>query len=155
MSGASVPRFFARADAGFVLSPTQHPGLARVCKRPVDVRVDPVLAPLQLQTPEGPLSLLPGDVVLDDGAGHRWGMSRAQLLRRYEPLDAIGERWRSLPLPAQALQLDQAFEVQLLNQPAVLQGCPGDWLLDYGDGSLGVVAEDVFAHSYERLGAAA
>ncbi|MDN3544890.1 PGDYG domain-containing protein [Kinneretia asaccharophila] len=153
MSGPPVPlRFRARAEAGFVLSPAQYPALRRVRKRPVEVMVEPVLRPLQLQTPEGPLQLLPGDVILDDGDGRRWGMSRAQLMRRYDCLDPSGQRWRSRPLQAQALQPAQAFEVQLfLHQSALLQGQPDDWLLDYGDGSLGVVAGDVFALSYEIL----
>jgi hypothetical protein len=33
----------------------------------------------------------------------------------------------------------------------VLAGTPGDWLVDYGDGSLGVIAPEIFATTY-RVG---
>ena len=35
--------------------------------------------------------------------------------------------------------------------PATLRGHAGDWLVDYGDGSLGIVARDIFATTYEIL----
>jgi hypothetical protein len=30
-----------------------------------------------------------------------------------------------------------------------LHGKPGDWLVDYGDGSLGIVSPDIFATTYQ------
>lgn len=29
-----------------------------------------------------------------------------------------------------------------------LHGAPGDWLIDYGDGTLGVVSAEIFAATY-------
>jgi hypothetical protein len=30
-----------------------------------------------------------------------------------------------------------------------LSGIPGEWLVDYGDGSLGIVSEAIFATTYQ------
>jgi hypothetical protein len=32
-----------------------------------------------------------------------------------------------------------------------LHGQPGEWLVDYGDGSLGIVSEAIFATTYEII----
>jgi len=48
--------------------------------------------------------------------------------------------------------MQQPFEVQLADGVSSLTGHAGDWLVDYGDGSLGIVAQDIFATTYEILG---
>jgi PGDYG protein len=60
-------------------------------------------------------------------------------------------RYMSLPYHILALQLQQPFDVLLTDEVSKLSGHPGDWLVDYGDGSLGVVAHDIFATTYEIL----
>jgi len=42
-----------------------------------------------------------------------------------------------------------AFEVLLADGVSRLTGQPGDWLVDYGDGSLGIVSQAIFAATYE------
>jgi len=55
----------------------------------------------------------------------------------------------SLPNHILALQLHEPFDVRLADGVSVLSGHAGDWLVDYGDGSLGIVAQDIFATTYE------
>jgi hypothetical protein len=45
-----------------------------------------------------------------------------------------------------------AFEVLLADGMSRLRGQPGDWLVDYGDGSLGIVSRAIFATTYEIVG---
>jgi hypothetical protein len=45
-----------------------------------------------------------------------------------------------------------AFEVALADGVSRLRGQPGDWLVDYGDGSLGIVSPAIFAATYEIVG---
>ena len=47
--------------------------------------------------------------------------------------------------------MQEPFEVILADEVSKLSGHPGDWLVDYGDGSLGIVADDIFATTYEIL----
>lgn len=55
----------------------------------------------------------------------------------------------ALPNSVLALQMDEAFEVVLSDQETKLDGAPGDWLIDYGDGSLGVVGGEIFTQTYD------
>jgi hypothetical protein len=47
--------------------------------------------------------------------------------------------------------MDGPFIVVLADHVSRLSGKAGDYLVDYGDGSLGVVAPRVFATTYEIL----
>jgi hypothetical protein len=47
--------------------------------------------------------------------------------------------------------MTQAFEVLLADGVSRLNGRAGEWLVDYGDGSLGIVSEDIFATTYEII----
>jgi hypothetical protein len=46
----------------------------------------------------------------------------------------------------------EPFEVLLADGQSRLTGRPSDWLVDYGDGSLGIVSQAIFATTYEILG---
>ena len=48
--------------------------------------------------------------------------------------------------------MSEQFEVLLADGVSRLKGQPGDWLVDYGDGSLGIVAKAIFAGTYEVMG---
>jgi len=43
----------------------------------------------------------------------------------------------------------EAFEVLLADGVSRLSGRAGEWLVDYGDGSLGIVSQSIFATTYE------
>jgi hypothetical protein len=44
------------------------------------------------------------------------------------------------------------FEVLLADGLSKLTGKASDWLVDYGDGSLGVVSQTIFPTTYEIIG---
>ena len=108
-----------------------------------------------VRTPEGMVYAHPGDAILTGNGGQLWRVSRAKFANKYRPLapTVAGEsgRYMSLPNVILALQMDELFEVALQDGVSRLLGRPGDWLVDYGDGSLGVVAEGIFAITYEVL----
>jgi hypothetical protein len=47
--------------------------------------------------------------------------------------------------------MDTPFKVVLADGVSHLTGRAGDWLVDYGDGSLGIVTQAIFATTYEIL----
>ncbi len=55
----------------------------------------------------------------------------------------------SRPSRILALPMDRTFEVVLADGKSRLTGHAGDWLVDYGDGSLGIVSRPIFATTYE------
>jgi len=54
-------------------------------------------------------------------------------------------RYAALPIRVAAVRMHESFAVILADGVSVLAGTPGDWLVDYGDGRLGVIAPEIFA----------
>ena len=109
-----------------------------------------------MRTPEGFVHAHPGDAILTGNGGQHWRVSQAKFAKKYRPLPptSSGEsgRYMSLPNRIMAVQMHEPFDVSLADGVSELRGHPGDWLVDYGDGSLGIVAEGIFATTYEILG---
>jgi hypothetical protein len=124
-------------------------------KRPGKVEVRFADGECTLQTPEGIVHAKPGDAILTGSGGERWRVSRAHFAAKYEPLAPArtGDAgcYRALPYRVMALRMSGRFEVVLSDGVSRLRGHAGDWLVDYGDGSLGIVAPMTFAETYEIL----
>jgi hypothetical protein len=124
---------------------------ARKLEREVEVRFTDEAC--LVRTPEGVVNAHPGDAILTGNGGHHWRVSRGKFLHKYRPIPptVAGESGRDMSLPYHilALQMQQTFDVLLSDEVSTLSGHPGDWLVDYGDGSLGIVAHDIFATTYE------
>jgi len=125
-------------------------------KRPGRVEVRFADTECSVQTPEGIVHAKPGDAILAGPKGERWRVSRAHFAAKYEPLfpTQAGDPgcYRALPYRVMALCMRERFEVILSDGVSRLRGHSGDWLVDYGDGSLGIVAPMSFADTYEILG---
>jgi PGDYG protein len=126
---------------------------ARKLEREVQVRFTDVSC--IVRTPEGVVHAHPGDAILTGNGGHHWRVSHGKFAHKYRPIpptvEGMSGRYMSLPYHILALQLQQHFDVLLADEVSKLSGHPGDWLVDYGDGSLGIVADDIFATTYEIL----
>jgi hypothetical protein len=126
---------------------------ARKLEHEVQVRFTPV--PCTIQTKEGTVHARPGDAILTGTDGEHWRVSQARFPHKYRPLPptAAGEPGSYLSLRSEvlALPMDGPFIVVLADHVSRLSGKAGDYLVDYGDGSLGVVAPRVFATTYEIL----
>ncbi|HEX3847721.1 MAG TPA: PGDYG domain-containing protein [Steroidobacteraceae bacterium] len=124
---------------------------ARKLERQIDVRFTPVAC--EVQTHEGIVHALPGDAIITGTAGEHWRVSRAHFHEKYRamPPTAEGEpgHYVSRPNRILALPMDRTFDVVLADGKSRLTGQPGDWLVDYGDGSLGIVSRPIFATTYE------
>jgi hypothetical protein len=127
---------------------------ARKFEREVEVRFAD--QPCTVQTPEGLVHAKPGDAIITGSGGEHWRVSRAHFADKYRALAAtesgLPGRYVSLPNRILALHMSQPFEVWLADGISRLAGHTGDWLVDYGDGSLGVVSEGIFASTYEIVG---
>jgi len=126
---------------------------ARKLEREVEVRFASEAG--TVSTPEGLVHAQPGDAILTGSAGESWRVSRARFAKKYRavPPTQAGEdgRYASARNRVLALQMSEPFEVLLDDGQSRLSGRSGDWLVDYGDGSLGIVARSIFAATYEVL----
>jgi PGDYG protein len=129
------------------------PGLTFARKTQGEVDVAFAAAECTVQTREGTVHAHAGDAILTGRNGERWRVSRAKFTEKYHPVPPTraGQdgRYAALPIRVAAAQMREHFEVILADGVSVLAGKPGDWLVDYGDGSLGVIASEIFAATYQ------
>jgi hypothetical protein len=126
---------------------------ARKLEREIDVRFTPVAC--TVQTSEGLVHAAPGDAIITGTAGEHWRVSRARFADKYRPVPPTvsGEagRYISLPNRIMGVPMTEPFEVLLADGVSRLSGRPGEWLVDYGDGSLGIVSPEIFATTYQII----
>lgn len=144
---SGVPGFSAR-----VADDPRH-RQARKRERQVQVRFTDITC--TVQTMEGIVHAKPGDAILTDQGGNHWRVSKGRFPTAYRPSPDTqsGEDGTYLSRPSKVLvlQSEAPFEVLLADGVSLLKGKAGDWLVDYGDGSLGIVAQSVFSETYDLL----
>jgi hypothetical protein len=155
MSAEPLPLFRSSSQRGFssLVSTDPRRVHARKLEREIAVRFTPVAC--TVQTSEGVVHAMPGDAIITGTAGEHWRVSRARFADKYRPVPptAAGEagRYVSLPNRIMAVPMKGAFEVLLADGLSRLRGVAGEWLVDYGDGSLGIVSRAIFATTYEII----
>jgi hypothetical protein len=122
-------------------------------KRPAEVQVRFASEDCAIQTLEGVVHASIGDAIVSGIAGEQWPVSRAHFGDKYRPVPPL-EMGRdgiylSLPIDVLAVPMQTAFKVRLADGRSWLGGRAGDWLVDYGDGSLGVIAATIFNLIYQ------
>lgn len=127
--------------------------VARKREHVIDVRFTPTAC--TLQTIEGVVHARSGDAILTGIGGEHWRVSREHFNRKYRPVPptpaGAAGRYMSLPNRILALPMTETFEVLLADGVSRLHGHVGDWLVDYGDGSFGVISQGVFLSTYEII----
>ncbi len=152
---SSGPLFRSSARPGYSSLISHHPRRvwARKLFHEIQVQFTPV--PCTVQSREGVVHARPGDAILTGISGEHWRVSRERFAEKYRPVPptVAGEpgRYASLPYRIMAVPMSEAFEVLLADGVSRLRGSAGDWLVDYGDGSLGIVSPPVFATTYEII----
>jgi hypothetical protein len=153
---APVPLFRSSGQRGFSSTLSEDPRHVRACKYEREVQVRFAAAACTVQTREGLVYAQAGDAIITGVAGEHWRVSRARFAEKYRPIPPTrpGEAGAYLSLRTRilALQMSTPFEVLLADGQSMLSGKPDDWLVDYGDGSLGIVSPVIFATTYEILG---
>jgi PGDYG protein len=155
MNDRPLTEFRSSGRPGFSSEVGASPRRVKARKRERAVQVRFALAACTIESPEGVVQARAGDAILTGTAGEQWRVSRARFPGKYHPLPptAAGEdgTYISTPIDVLAVPLAQAFTVVLADGESRLYGHPGDWLVDYGDGSFGVVAARLFPTIYEIL----
>lgn len=150
-----VLEFSCLHGSGFSPDVVALDGVVRARKRVLLVVVEFARCTREVYTLEGPAEAAIGDAIVTGVKGERWPISRHRFTLKYEPVPPVilyqDGRYRTRPVEVLAVAMRQGFSVVLGDGTSRLTGQPSDWLVDYGDGSLGVVAKDVFASTYEVL----
>jgi len=126
-------------------------GARWVVKRPLPVQVAFAKADGVLQTLEGEVGYRAGDALLTGDHGDNWPVSRARFDEDYRPVSSSASQpgaYVKRNIPVLARQIPHAFSVPRGEGSDLLHGAPGDWLLDYGNGRMGVVKDEIFQATY-------
>jgi hypothetical protein len=156
LSNESAPLYRSSGQPGYSEEIGGNPRrlVARKLERQVQVRFAREAS--KLQTNEGLVHAKVGDAILTGINGEHWRVSQARFPDKYQPGPATraGEdgAYISLPNRVFAVPMETGFEVLLADGESKLTGRAGDWLVDYGDGSLGIVSKKVFSDTYEIMG---
>ena len=156
MSAAPLPLYRSTSQRGFSRLIRDDP--RGVTARKLVKEIDVIFAdgPCVVRTNEGMVHVREGDAIITGIAGEHWRVSRSHFSERYEPVPPLklGQpgRYASRPKRILAVPMTSTFEVLLADNISRLSGRPGDWLVDYGDGSLGVISPSIFATTYEIVG---
>jgi hypothetical protein len=150
------PLFRSTAQRGYSSAVSNHPGRVLARKLAREVQVQFTSTACTVQTQEGVVHAYPGDAIVTGAAGERWRVSHGHFAEKYRAVPPTVEghagRYVSLPNSIMAVPMTGTFEVLLADGVSRLRGRPGDWLVDYGDGSLGIVSKAIFATTYEIVG---
>ena len=153
MSPHAPPLFRSTGQPGYSSAVTGDPRRVFALKRIREVHVQFTSTACTVKTREGLVHARPGDAIITGAAADRWRVSRTRFTEKYSPVPPTmaGQDglYVSLPNRIMAIPMPDAFEVLLADGVSRLSGQPGDWLVDYGDGSLGIVAAAIFATTYE------
>jgi hypothetical protein len=156
VSRRSTPLFRSSTAAGYSTDLKAHPGRVIARKRPLQLHVEFATGPCVVQTAEGAVHARAGDAIITGSAGERWPVHAERFNASYRPVapTVAGQAGTYMTLPSEVLgiPMNEAFDVLLTDGRSRLHGKRGDWLVDYGDGSLGVVSREVFPATYEIIG---
>jgi hypothetical protein len=147
--------FESSTQAGHSTWLAQHPKHVRARKREHEFQVRFTPSACIVQSPEGEVHARPGDAILTGTSGEQWRVSRADFAGKYRPAARTAPNqdgsYLSMPIEVMALQLSEPFAVVLSDGHSRLSVGDGDWLVDYGDGSFGIVSGAIFPATYEIL----
>jgi hypothetical protein len=148
--------FRSSGQPGFSQAVLNAPGKLNARKLVREVQVRFADGECTVQTLEGVVHAHPGDAIVTGIGGEHWRVSRRHFADKYRPVPPTmpgqGGTYASLPNRILAVPMQQRFNVLLADGVSNLQGHAGDWLVDYGDGSLGIVSPTAFAKTYEIVG---
>ncbi len=127
---------------------------ARKRAYPVQVRFAEDAA--AVDTLEGVVHATLGDAIVTGLFGELWPVPGASFAGKYQAVSPLQMGapglYLSRPIEVLAVPMEVPFEVVLADGRARLTGQAGDWLIDYGDGNLGIVNTTVFDATYEIPG---
>jgi PGDYG protein len=156
LNTSSAPLFRSSGRPGYTEEIGGNPRRVVARKLEREIQVKFAQAAQSVQTNEGLVHAKPGDAILTGINGEHWRVSQARFPDKYRPAanttPGADGAYISLPNRVFAVPMKEHFEVLLADGESKLNGKAGDWLVDYGDGSLGVVSAKVFDQTYEVVG---
>ena len=124
-------------------------GSFQAYKKPILLNYEYASAPTAVQTLEGVVHCVAGDAILTGTQAENWPIKREVFESTY---DVIGKGIASKKkINIFVCQMQVNFQVKVSWSGDLLEGDPGDYLVQYGKNDFGVVKESIFGETYSRV----
>jgi len=126
---------------------SQEPDAFETAKKPIPLNFRYAEDGETIETKEGPVNANAGDAVMTGTEGEQWPIPRESFEQTYDILEPGVAAKKDIPVFAKEMQ--EPFQVKVSWSDSLLQGEPGDFLVQYGVGDYGVVGREIFRKTYK------
>jgi len=134
----------------------KDPDAEQVIKRAIPIVVKFAKTLGVIKSIEGEIHYKSGDALMVGTKGEPWVIQRYKFDQSYSSEKNIHHgddgSYIKKPVIVWAKQLTEETSVLVGWQAEPLLGKPGNWLLQYGNNDFGIVQNDIFNQTYEKLG---
>ena len=126
---------------------SEDPQSFKTAKKPIPLDFRYAEQKEVVQTKEGPVNASPGDAIMTGTKGENWPIPAEKFKQTYDVLSPGKAAKKNIPVFAKEMQ--EPFQVKVSWSADLLQGEPGDFLVQYGPGDYGVVGAEIFRETYK------
>jgi len=126
---------------------SQDPDGFKTAKKPIPLEFRYAEADETIETKEGPVGANAGDAIMTGTEGEQWPIPAEKFAQTYNDLGDGTAAKKNIPVFAKQMMVP--FKVKVSWSNDLLQGAPGDYLVQYGPGDYGVVGREIFAKTYK------
>tara|TARA_B100000214_G_scaffold332240_1_gene273639 strand:+ start:913 stop:1362 length:450 start_codon:yes stop_codon:yes gene_type:complete len=119
----------------------------KTAKKPIPLQFRYAKGDGWIKTKEGEVRMKAGDAIMTGTEGENWPIPAEKFAQTYDDLGDGTAAKKNIPVFAK--EMDQPFQVKVSWSNDLLQGEPGDYLVQYGPGDYGVVGREIFAKTYK------
>ena len=119
----------------------------KTAKKPIPLEFRYTDTDETIQTKEGPVQAKAGDAIMTGTEGENWPIPAKKFTQTYNDLGNGTAAKKNIPVFA--IEMNKPFQVKVSWSNDLLQGEPGDYLVQYGAGDYGVVGREIFGKTYE------
>ena len=126
---------------------SEDPEAFKTAKKPIPLGFRFAETDETIETKEGPVTATAGDAIMTGTEGEQWPIPREKFEQTYDVLDDSTASKKNIPVYAK--EMAEQFQVKVSWSSDLLQGEPGDFLVQYGPGDYGVVGREIFRKTYK------
>ena len=119
----------------------------QTAKKPIPLEFRYAEADETIETKEGPVGAKAGDAIMTGTEGEQWPIPAEKFAQTYDDLGDGTASKKNIPVFAK--EMSEPFQVKVSWSDDLLQGEPGDYLVQYGPRDYGVVGREIFGKTYE------
>ena len=119
----------------------------QTAKKPIPLEFRYAEADETIDTKEGPVGAKAGDAIMTGTEGEQWPIPAEKFAQTYDDLGDGTASKKNIPVFAK--EMSAPFQVKVSWSDDLLQGEPGDYLVQYGPGDNGVVVRDILGKTYD------